>query len=131
MPIPLNAHQVSGQPNRVRLDDGSVVTRHQALNLGAQYMGYKNHIDYRSHATGDAKYVEAWLRTPQGRAALAQERQQARTTGNRFNRAQMTQRIIAFRNGRPHPRSQQPASQAHVDFLSRYGFTTGRDYVRY
>jgi hypothetical protein len=131
MPIPLDAKQVVGQPNRIELATGDVVTRHQALNLGASFMGYRNHADYRDHTKADDKYVEAWLRTRQGQEALKQEKTLTKNEGGRFNNAKFKQRVIAMRNGRPHPKKGKGPGSAYVDFMTRYGFSGGADFVRY
>jgi hypothetical protein len=135
MPIPPGSRQVPGRPNRVQLDTGEVVTRARALNLGSQFMGYSSHREYRKNAAGDKRYADAWLRTAQGRDAMERERELARIEGRRFNKSQLTQRLIAARNARPHPRSTRPAGQfprqQFTDFMSRYGITGGADWVAY
>ncbi|MFI0487641.1 hypothetical protein [Actinomadura sp. 9N215] len=103
--------------------------------MGAQYMGYGSHREYRKNASGDAKYADSWLRTTQGQEAMRRERELARLEGRRFNKSQLTQRLIAARNARPHRRSQRPAGQfprqPFVDFMTRYGITGGDDWVAY
>lgn len=131
MPIPPDASQVPGQENRVRLGSGEVVTRAHALNLGAQFMGYKNHRDYRGHASGDKKYMGAWLRTEQGRRAVEKEKALAKEEGRRYRKEQLMTRLIAARNARPHPRANRAARAPFVDFMTRYDITGGDDWVSY
>lgn len=127
MPIPPGARQVPGQPNRVELSDGSVVTRASALTMGARFMGYRSHREYRKNAAGDKKYVDAWLRTSQGQQAVQREREIARSEGRRYNKAQLSQRLIAARNARPHPRTNPAGRQPYIDFMTRYGIVGHRD----
>lgn len=131
MPIPLDAKQVPLDKNRVQLSDGRVVTRHHALNLGAQYMGYKSHADYRKHSASDEKYLDRWLKSQQGKEVLAKEKELVKREGRRFNKAILKQRLIAARNMRTHPRTGTGGGSHFLDFLKRYGLISDVEYVRY
>jgi hypothetical protein len=125
MPIPIGAKTVRGQPNRVQLDDGTIVTRARALSMGAQHMGYRSNYDYRKNASGDKKYFDAWMRSGQGRYALSQAKERGLT------RVQLQQQLIAARNARPHPGSGTPAGSAYIEFQEDYDLIDVDDWVDY
>lgn len=131
MPIPLGARQVPREPNRIRLASGEVVTRARALTLGAQYMGYKSHADYRKRAGSDALYLKSWLKSEQGKLAERREKALAKSRGLPYNRAQLQARLIAARNARGNPEKGKPHGAAYVAFNNRYGFTGTKDYANY
>lgn len=120
MPIPPDARQVPGQKNRVELASGEIVTRATALTMGAQYMGYKSHRDYTKHSSGDAKYVQSWLRTEQGREAVQKEKELAKQEGRNYNQARLAARLIGARNTRPNSRTGRTAGAAFLDFMEMY-----------
>jgi hypothetical protein len=121
MPIPYGAHQVPGQPNRIRLADGSIVGRGKALNMGAKEQGYRGHKEYRAkrNPAADAAHYDAWKRGRQGREAIAKEKERAAQAGEKYNDAAMRQRFLAARNARPTKR--RPAGQPFLDFVQDYG----------
>lgn len=133
MPIPVGAHQVPGNPNRVRLASGEIVTRYRALNLGAQQRGYESHRSYtndqRERDNPNAKFVSGWLKSDQGKAALRRERALAKQEGRRFSRSEFGQRVIAARNERPTVANPQGGA-AFQDFASRYDLS-GDTALRY
>jgi hypothetical protein len=45
MPLPPGAHQVRGQKNLIRLENGEVVTRSKALAMGARLQGYSSEYE--------------------------------------------------------------------------------------
>jgi len=119
MPIPIGAHSVRGQPNRVTLSSGDVVTRARALTLGAQERGYQSHYAYRPHSQGDKNYVNAYLRSQQGKEIRAQAKE------NGINRADLAQQIIAARNARPS--SKRTGGAAFYAFIEQYDLTDDRE----
>lgn len=134
MPIPTGASQVPGEPNRVRLSSGEVVTRARALNEGAQERGYRNHREYtrdqKERGNPDRAYTDAWLRSRQGQEAIRKEKELARAEGRRYSRTRLEQRLIAARNARPHPASGKPAGGAFLAFIERYSLALD-ELVRY
>lgn len=123
MPIPRDAHGVPGNPNRVRLSDGEIVTRHQALNLGAKEQGFESHKAYLSYRAGDgavrdANHYNAWKKGRQGRDAIAKEKAIAKSEGRRYSDARMRQRFLAARNTRPH--RGREGGEPFLDFIDRY-----------
>lgn len=128
MPIPRGARQVSGQPNRVRLASGEVVTRATARTLGAREMGYKNERDRSKHGKGDDAYFSAWTRTEQGKHALEVARARARAEGIPFRPTDLKAELIAARNARPS--SKRPAREPWLRFMELYDMDT-EDYVDY
>lgn len=129
MPIPLNASQVPGQPNRIQLADGSIVTRASALTLGAQEMGYRSHNDYRRNLFGNRNYINAWSRTTQGQHAIQLEKFLAKSEGRRFRMDTLGQRLIAARNQKP--TKSRPAGPAFVEFLEVYVLDDDADHDFY
>lgn len=127
MPIPKGAHQVRGNPNRVRLASGETVTRATALSMGARDMGYRSHRQYRGHSKGDSKYFDRWKDTSHGREVIAKERALAQAEGRKYSESELKQRLIAARNARPHGdryrrpgEPGRPAGGAFQDFMDRY-----------
>jgi hypothetical protein len=116
MPIPWDAHYVPGNPNRVQLSGGNIVTRAYARTLGAQAMGYRNEHDYRGHATKDGNYLRAFFNTEQGQRVLETNRERGGT------RKELEQRMISARNGRPRPSKGNPGNQAYHSFMEDYDF---------
>jgi hypothetical protein len=119
MPIPIGAHTVRGNPNRVELSSGEVVTRARALTLGAQERGYQSHYAYRPNSQRDKNYVNAFLRSEQGKEI----RKTAKSNG--MNRADLAQQIIAARNSRPS--SKRGGGAAFYDFIEAYDLTDDRE----
>lgn len=120
MPIPQGARQVPGNPNRVELSDGRIVTRSTARTLGAQEMGYKNERDRSKYGKGDDKFFGAWVRTDQGKRALDTAKARARTAGTPFRVNDLKIQLIAARNSRPNRKT--PAGRAWIQFMSDYDF---------
>jgi hypothetical protein len=55
MPLPPGARGVSGQPNRVRLADGRIVTRSTALSIQARAEGYSSEYERRAERRAEDK----------------------------------------------------------------------------
>lgn len=135
MPMPTGAHQVPGNPNRVTLSNGDVVTRYRARRLGAQQLGFRNERAYtRKESAGDDKYYRRWSESPNGRAIIEKEKAFAAREGRKYSEAEMKQRLISARNARPHgDRFRRPgvpgkaAGSAFTGFLSRYDIDDERD----
>lgn len=105
-----------GQPNRMISPAGETVTRASYRNAVAHAYGYKNDLARRGHASGDRNYINAHLNTEQGRRDLTRAQELGRT------REQYGQELIAARNGRPHPGSNNPGNQAYHDFIEDYEY---------
>lgn len=114
MPIPVGASQVPGNPNRVRLSNGDVVTRSTARTLGAREMGYRNERDRGIKGKGDDKFFRSFSNSPQGRHALAVAKAQGMKPDD------LKIRLIAARNSRPHPRSGKSGGPAYISFMQDY-----------
>lgn len=115
MPIPIGARQVPGNPNRVQLASGDIVTRAKARTLGAQELGFKSARGYTKEISQkDANYYKAFLNTTQGRAAM----QKAKQEGLKPNEFKTL--VIAARNGRAHPKSGKRATATNVRFMTHY-----------
>lgn len=135
MPIPPGARQVPGNPNRVRLADGTIVTRSRARTMGAQLEGFKNenqrrHDSFRRDA--DSKYFNAWVNTPAGKKAVAKAKALAKAEGRAYRKTELKTELIAARNARPHPGGSEPGGgEAWRNFGQKYGIFGFRDYVKY
>lgn len=114
MPIPRGAHQVHGEPNRVRLASGEIVTRSHARSLGARELGFKSEYAYRNsgQASKDDKYVRAMLRSEQGRHVLDIAKQQGKSV------SEVRQQLLAARNAQPH--HGRPGGEAYYAFMDEY-----------
>jgi hypothetical protein len=135
MPIPPGARQVPGNPNRVRLADGSIVTRARARTLGAQLEGFRNE-NQRRHSPdrrdANDKYFKAWAKTPAGKRAITQAKAQAKAEGRAYRPGELKTELIAARNDRPHPGGRNPSGgRLWQEFGQKYGLFGYRDYVRY
>lgn len=135
MPIPPGARQVPGNPNRVQLADGSIVTRARARTLGAQLEGFKNENQRRKNPErrdADSKYFNAWAKSTAGKRAIDQAKAQAKAEGRPFRRTELRTELIAARNDRPHPGGASPAGgdlwRAFGQKYQIFGFV---DYVKY
>jgi hypothetical protein len=128
MPIPPDARQVRGEPNRIQLSDGRIVTRAAALSEGARYMGYRSHFDYRKNVGRDTNYTRSFINSAQGREALAREKQIAASEGRRFNMSQFQSRIVAARNSAHSARGNR---DAFLDFMDRYDLDDADEFVDY
>jgi hypothetical protein len=134
MPIPPGARQVPGSPNRVRLSDGVVVTRARARSMGAQLEGFRNENDRRHNPDrreGDTKYFNAWAKTNTGKQAVAQAKAEAKAGGRAYRKDELKTELIAARNDRPHPGSNNPGGATWNAFAVKYGITGGSDFTRY
>lgn len=120
MPIPRGARQVPGNPNRVELSDGRVVTRSSARTLGAQEMGYKNERERGRLGKGDDKYFNSWVKTDQGRRAVETAKARARAEGVPYRTGDLKMQLIGARNSRPNRRN--PAGPAWIAFMAEYDF---------
>jgi hypothetical protein len=127
MPIPIGAHMVRGNKNRVILPSGETVTRARALTLGAQQSGFRSHNDYRGyfkeHGAGDEKYYRAWLRTEQGQQA------QAIAADNQISPRELKQQLINARNSRP--RGGRSGGSAYQEFMEEYDMYDQEDWIDY
>jgi hypothetical protein len=134
MPIPPGARQIPGNPNRVRLADGTVVTRSRARTLGAQMEGYASENQRRKNPerrTADTKYFNAWARSPAGKHAVKIAQAQAKAEGRAYRKSELQTQLIAARNDRPHPSTGSGGGQIWRDFGTRYQIFGHRDYVKY
>lgn len=123
----------------VRAPDGTIVTRTEAENAGARWMGYRNEHDYRARKQDADRYVKSVLSSRQGKADLERARAHARSQGRRFNERDYRKTLTALRNaprdsrGDPIDRGpDSPISQFHQQLGSEQGsgwqtFITGTD----
>lgn len=126
MPIPPGASQVPGNKNRIRLADGSIVTRSRARTLGARMEGFRSESDRRNNPRqriNNERYFEAWSRSRQGQRIIAEARTRARAEGRRYRPDQLRQELLAARNKR--------YGSDWQTFARKYGLTGDRDFTRY
>jgi hypothetical protein len=128
MPIPRGARQVPGQPNRVRLFTGEIVTRSTARTMGAREMGYRNERERSKYGKGDDAYFNAWIRTEQGQRALEVALARAEAQGYTFRPTDLKAQLIAARNSKPS--RNRPPGDAWIFFMDEYEMDTD-DYVDY
>ena len=136
MPIPYGSHQVPGEPNRIELADGTRTTRASALTMGAQELGFSSHRQYRNYLGSggndrDTKYFNAWKRGNQGQRIVDIEKERAKQAGHKYSPSAMKQRLIAARNGRPHPKADNPGNESFHSFLRDYEVSGQEDIIRY
>lgn len=120
MPIPRGARQIPGNPNRVELRDGSIVTRSTARTLGARDMGYRSERDRSKNSGRDDKYYNSWIKTNQGKRATQIAKDRALVEGIPFRPGDLKIQLIGARNSRPNRKS--PAGPAWVQFMNDYDF---------
>lgn len=125
MPIPRGAHQVHGEPNRVRLESGETVTRSHARSLGARELGFRSEYEYRKsgQAGKDDKYFRAMMRSEQGRQITEIAKEQGKSI------TEVRQQLLAARNARP--RRGQPGGNAYYDFVEDYDLTDYDEWMDY
>lgn len=116
MPLPIGWHYVNSRVKSqgVRTPDGRVVSRTEAENTGARWMGYRNEHDYRARKQEADRYVKSVLSSKQGKADLERARAHARSQGRRFNERDYRKTLTALRNterdSRGDPRDRGPDS---------------------
>lgn len=100
MPLPPDWHYVNSRVKSlgVRAPDGTIVSRTEAENTGARYMGYRNEHDYRAHRGEADRYLRDVLSSAQGKADLERARDHARSQGRRFNERDYRKTLVALRN---------------------------------
>lgn len=134
MPIPPGARQVPGNPNRVQLADGSIVTRSMARSMGARLEGFSSEDQRRKmpeRRESDAKYFRSWARSNQGKAAIAQAKTQAAAQGRKYRPEELRTELIAARNDRPHPKSGKAGGAQWRAFRDKYDLAGFPDFVKY
>lgn len=129
MPIPPGARQVRGNPNRIQLANGDIVTRARARTLGAQLEGFKSESHRSKHRdtqTQNNKYFQGWTKSEQGKEAVKQARAQARSEGRPYRPTELKTEMIAARNDR-----KNLSGERWRAFAQKYGITGFRDWTRY
>lgn len=126
MPLPPGAHYVNSQRKKdgVRLKDGSVVTRQQAENLGAQFMGFRNDRDYRNRHHEMDRYVDRAMNSKHGKAMLAKYKRAAKARNQPFSVAEYRKAIIALRNS-PRDEGGTPIDKSPSSPLANFHAMTG------
>lgn len=100
MPLPPGWHYVNSRikSQGVRSLTGEIVSRTEAENTGARYMGYRNEHDYRANRQEADRYLGSVLSSKQGKADLARARAHARSQGRRFNGRDYRKTLLGLRN---------------------------------
>lgn len=83
----------------VRAPDGRIVSRSEAENTGARWLGYSSEYDYRKHKSERDTYLRDVLRSKQGSSDLEKAKQHAKSQGERFNRREYERILLALHNG--------------------------------
>ena len=102
MPLPPDWHYVNSRikSQGVRAPDGRIVTRTEAENTGARYMGYRNEHDYRANKKDADRYLRDVLSSSQGKADLARARTHARSQGKSFDERDYRKTLLGLHNAR-------------------------------
>ena len=136
MPLPIGAHYVNSRRKKdgVRLADGRTVTRQEAENLGAQWMGYRNEKDYRSNRRDADRYVNRAMQSKQGILDLFRARKEAKRQGKRFSLNDYKKMIVGIRNTPKDDRG-APVDKSPSSPIAEYHRATGHalkdDWVNY
>jgi len=126
---------VPGNPNRVRLADGTIVTRARARTLGAQLEGFKNENQRRLNPfrrDADTRYFNAWAKSTAGKRAIEQAKAKAKEEGRSYRKTELRSELISARNDRPHPGGENPTGgEIWRAFGQKYQIFGFVDYVKY
>ncbi len=82
----------------VRTPSGAIVSRTEAENAGARWMGYKSEHDYRNRRHEADSYVRSVMSGRQGQRDIQRAREIARSRGERFDAREYRKTVIALRN---------------------------------
>lgn len=116
MPLLSGWHFVNSRQKSlgVRSPDGRIVSRSQAENAGARWLGYRNEHDYRKGKASRDTYIRNVLDSRQGKADIERARQHAKSRGQRLSAKEYKQTLLALHNaertGRGDPIDRSPGS---------------------